>query len=86
MKALVLTPRAWRAIRDELHKDYPRSVFALRSKMRSVLGFTIREHREWKPELTGYTDQVHLDFYSDNKRTMFLLKFSDLINTVENKL
>jgi hypothetical protein len=86
MKPVVLTPNAWRAIRDELHNDYPRSVFALRSKMRTVLGFTIREHRRWEPELTGYKDEVHLDFYSENKRTMFLLKFSDLINIVENKL
>lgn len=87
MKALVLTPNAWRAIRDELYSEYPRSVFALRSKMRSVLGFTVREHHEWVPKMDGgyYEDRIHLDFYSDNKRTMFLLQFSELINIVENK-
>jgi hypothetical protein len=89
---------------------------ALRSKMRAVLGFTMREHRAWivnknfekeyqeylhsagatqskkndpfislnfEPDKGHYEDQVHLDFYSENKRTMFLLKYSDIINAVE---
>jgi hypothetical protein len=88
LKPIVLSPSSWKAIRDELHKDYPRSVFALRSKMRTVLGFNVREHRDWiaQPKTPGddlnfgyYEDQVHLDFYSENKRTMFLMKYSELI-------
>lgn len=57
----------------------------LRSKMRSVLGFTVREHKAWIPKPDGgYSDfQIHLDFYSENKRTMFLLKFSDVIGSKE---
>ena len=90
MKPIVLTPAAWRSIRDELHKENPKSVFALRSKMRRILGFTIREHREWvmtKPNPNDvtidqghYEDRVHLDFYSENKRTFFLMKYSEFIN------
>jgi len=89
LKPVVLSPASWRAIRDELHKEQPRSVFALRSKMRKILGFTVREHREWvmtRPDPSDptvdqghYEDQVHLDFYSENKRTMFLMKYSELI-------
>jgi hypothetical protein len=71
----------------------------LRNKMKTVLGFTVREHRTWvvnpkygeQDELFGedtakgwYEDQVHLDFYSENKRTMFLLKFSEVINNANN--
>jgi hypothetical protein len=43
------------------------------------LGFTVREHNEWviKPD-GGYGEHsIHLDFYSDRKYTMFLLKFSE---------
>lgn len=94
MKPVILTPRQWRTLRDELHKEYPKSVFMLRNRMKETLGFTTREHRAWKVndqydsqrnrgEDTAkgwYADEVHLDFYSQNKRTMFLLKYSEIIN------
>ena len=95
MKPVILNPRTWRKIRVELHKEVPKSVLALRSKMRTVLGFTVREHRTWidTPKTASddlnvgyYEDQVHLDFYSEHKRTMFLLKFSELINTIESDI
>ena len=44
MKPVVLSTHAWQRIRTELHKEYPASVLALRSKMQRVLGFTVREH------------------------------------------
>jgi hypothetical protein len=35
----------------------------------------------------GYGEyQIHLDFYSENKRTMFLLKFSEVIGNKDGKL
>ena len=89
MKPIVLKPRQWRKLRDELHKEYPKSVFLLRDRMKTKLGFTVREHRQWvdnpKPsdyewDKGYYDEQVHLDFYSENKRTMFLLKWSEFIN------
>jgi hypothetical protein len=107
MKPVVITPNAWQRIRAELHKEYPASVLALRSKMQRVLGFTVREHKTWieKPRdvfekeyneyhqadaknywlllepVKGNSEyQIHLDFYSENKRTMFLLKFGEYIN------
>ena len=31
----------------------------------------------------GFTrHEIHLDFYSENKKTLFLLKFSDIINRI----
>jgi len=54
----------------------------LRDKMRKVLGFTVREHSIW--EAGEHSFQIHLDFYSENKRTMFLLKFSDVIGKEHN--
>jgi hypothetical protein len=81
MRPVVLTVNQWISIKEELHTEYPLTVFMLRSKMKRVLGFTVREHKTWIPKPDGgYSDfQIHLDFYSENKRTMFLLKFSEII-------
>ena len=82
MKPVILTISQWQTIRAELQTEYPKTVFMLRNKMRDVLGFTVREHKEFVPKMDGgyYDMQIHLDFYSENKRTMFLLKFSEAIS------
>lgn len=78
MKAIRLTASQWSVVRKELQTEYPKTVFMLRDKMRRTLGFTVREYNEYNP--TGFHKfEIHLDFYSENKRTMFLLKFSELI-------
>lgn len=82
MKPVVLTVSQWKSIREQLHEEYPRTVFMLRNKMKQVLGFTVREHKAFiqKPDGGYYDFQIHLDFYSDKKRTMFLMKFSEVIS------
>lgn len=83
---VVLTPKQWQLIREDLHTMYPPSVFMLRNKMKNILGFTVREHNEyfekngenWEQPLHLYT--IRLDFYDKRKYTMFLLKFSEQIN------
>lgn len=88
MKPVKLTVEQWKHIRTELQTEHPKTVFMLRDKMKRVLGFTVREHKEWigKPD-GGYTDyQIHLDFYSPNKRTMFLLKFSEVLGKQDGEL
>ena len=47
MSTLKITVDQWQRIRAELHTEHPKSVFMLKSKMRTVLGFTVREHQEW---------------------------------------
>ena len=91
MKPIVLSNDQWRTIREDLHTMYPRSVFALRNKMKDVLGFTVRSHRNWVSEKESpvldndnfdhgyYVDETHLDFYNEKKRTMFLLKFGHIV-------
>ena len=78
--------------------------------MKSVLGFTTREHRGYRPrtpkeianhsELDYYENDsqkdfhrknIHenvicLDFYSERKYTMFLLKFSEILNKTETSI
>lgn len=86
MKALKLTVNQWHNIRQEIDKQYPRSVTMVRWKMKEVLGFTPRDHEEWVViDHTGDRErrmlkkEVHLDFYNESQRTMFLLKYSDWI-------
>jgi len=91
MKALKLTLDEWQKINIEIAKHHPRSVWMVRPKMRKVLGFTPREHTEWlgyyddvspedrKTGRHGYKKSIHLDFYDDAQRTMFLLKYGDWI-------
>lgn len=91
MKSLKLTINEWQKINIELAKHHPRSVWMVRPNMRKVLGFTPRAHEEWlgnydevsledkKAGRHGYKRSIHLDFYDEAKRTMFLLKYGDLI-------
>jgi hypothetical protein len=82
MSTVKLTVEQWKSIRESLHEEHPKSVFMLRDKMKTILGFTVREHTEWIPKLDdGYTDySIRLDFYNERKYTMFLLKYSEYLN------
>lgn len=81
MKALVLTQKQWRLIRLEIAKHHSPSVLMVRRKMKDVLGFTPREHREWREDYVDLipSTMIHLDFYDEAKRTMFLLKYGDFM-------
>jgi hypothetical protein len=80
-KTLVLEQDQWARIHNSIAKDYPPSVLLIRPVMRKILGFTVRRHREWVPKMDGgyYSDQIHLDFYDEPKRLMFLLKYTEHI-------
>lgn len=47
--------------------------------MRKVLGFTSRAHSEWDAGVVNRIEQIHLDFFSETKYTMFILKYSEYI-------
>ena len=74
-----LQPAEWEDILDKIKVEYisTPSVFLIRGTMRRVLGFTVREHKEWVPKMSGgYTDfQIYLDFYSESQETFFRLKY-----------
>ena len=89
-KSLVLTEEQWLKIYNQIAKEYPPSVLLIREKMKSVLGFTSRTHEEFiDHEVDIGSDinykarwrltSIHLDFYNESKRTMFMLKYSDFI-------
>lgn len=91
MKAIKLTFNEWHQIIQQIAQHHPRSVWMIRPKMRKVLGFTAREHEEWlghydqasradqRSGQHGYKKSIHLDFYDEAQRTMFLLKYGDWI-------
>jgi hypothetical protein len=91
MKALKISLDEWQKIIIEIAKHHPRSVWMIRPNMRRILGFTPREHEEWITfDRTGSKNEtqrkylkktIHLDFYDEAQRTMFLLKYSNFIDT-----
>lgn len=78
MKPIVLTEHNWLKLKYHLLQTQPKSVMLTRWKMREVLGFTDRRHREFY-STTGYQTVICLDFYDEAKKTFFLLKYSDWI-------
>jgi hypothetical protein len=88
MSTLKLTISQWQRIRADLHTAHPRTVFMLKSKMRQVLGFTVREHNEYvyKPsehnsfDTATHEHSIRLDFYNERKYTMFILKYSEILH------
>jgi hypothetical protein len=82
LKSIHLSERTWSIIYANLAREHKVSVILIRSRMKSVLGFTARRHTEWIDNVP--ITHIVLDFYNPAKRTMFLLKFSELLD--KNKL
>jgi hypothetical protein len=99
-KPIVMLPGQWSRVLEEIKKREKPSVYLSRTKMKEVLGFTVRDHREYvkdpnyvsRPqdkdewfymEPGGWFEgkmpehTVRLDFYNEQKRTMFLLKYGN---------
>jgi hypothetical protein len=93
-KPVVLSEKSWAKIYNNIAQNYPPSVLLIRDKMKSVLGFTSRTHEEWIDSKVDINDvsygtkwriiTIHLDFYSEPKRTMFLLKYSEYLDKSSN--
>lgn len=86
MKQLILKHREWDRIFEKIKAEYVTtpSVYLMRNKMKEQLGFTVREHRNYNEQdveydlnndWRDYQSQIHIDFYSEAARTMFVLKY-----------
>ena len=86
MKSLILKHREWERIFAKIKEEYADtpSIYLMRNKMRTQLGFTVREHRNYNEQdveydlnndWRDYHSQIHIDFYSEAARTMFMLKY-----------
>jgi len=94
-KPVILTEGQWAKVHSLIAQNYPHSVLLMRDRMKEVLGFTVRRHTEWVrydgedheflPRHYS-NEQICLDFYNEPKRTMFLLRYSDIIGktTLDN--
>jgi len=78
-KPIVMTPSQWHVVFDYIKQREKPSTYLSRTKMKEVLGFTVRTHREHVPKMDGgyYDESIRLDFYDEQKRTMFLLKYGN---------
>ena len=86
MKSIVLRHREWDRIFAKIKEEYAAtpSVYLMRNKMKEQLGFTVREHANYNEQdveydlnndWRDYRSQIHIDFYSEAARTMFVLKY-----------
>ena len=84
IKPITITPKQWEQLQKEIFNDQPLSVRASRRKMREILGFTNRIDRNWNWKGDEYinfdTERVVLDFFDEKKKTMFILKYSHIID------
>lgn len=98
-KPVIMTPSQWNVVLERIKQREKPSVYLSRSKMKEVLGFTVRDYREYvkdheyvrTPDSGEWFDfgplgwfegkksehTVRLDFYDEQKRTMFLLKYGN---------
>lgn len=92
-KSIKISQEQWLLLREQLGREYPLSVMLTREKMRRVLGFTPRSHREWRVEdgpsgmydgHGNYQYTIFLDFFDEKKKTFFLLRYGNFISTDEN--
>ena len=82
-----LTHKRWLPVLDRIRAEYPVSVWAISWKQREVLGFTVRNYREY-PELGknkhgeqyyGRPEEgVYLDFWNNAQETFFSMKYLNL--------
>lgn len=72
MKALVLTHTEWAKVKQQLINDYGFSI-SISWVSRRKLGFTAREHTDYTDG--RYHSAMHIDFYSEEARTFFLLRY-----------
>lgn len=84
MKHITLSYSEWDTIFNKIKLEYNStpSVYLIRDKMRSVLGFTVREHRRTANEdnidirdIRDMFGEIHIDFYNEQAKTMFILKY-----------
>ena len=78
VKPIVYTYRDWHPIWQKIKRDHPPSVYLIRSNMKKVLGFTVREHQQFDYDKDIHVVTIMLDFFSEKHRSLFLLKYGNI--------
>lgn len=73
---ITLERHVWSKIEDQLMEEYKEkpSIFLMRSVMKRELGFTVRKHNYWHEDVQ-LRHTVYLDFFDEQKETIFILKY-----------
>ena len=82
-----LTESQWCRLHQQLvqdNQDQP-SVMLIRRRMREVLGFTMRRHRDWVTNVEGSSwrqprDRIFLDFFDERLHTWFRLRYAEYLD------
>jgi hypothetical protein len=73
----------WNKLLAQLEKDYKPSTVLIRARMKAKLGFLPREYKDWDNTMGKHggwrKNCIMLDFYSESKRTFFIMKYSEYI-------
>lgn len=80
---IVLSTQSWHLLQERIIEDYGRATLLISWRLRATLGFSVREHT-WYDHVDGFMDRftdIRLDFYDEQLQTLFLLKYSDFVNT-----
>jgi hypothetical protein len=83
-KTLTISHLAWDKLKEKIIEDYGRSTVLISWRLRTTLGFTIREHIDYQSGASGgwiTGNTIRLDFWDDYLQTMFLLKYSDFLDS-----
>ncbi len=82
-KPVEISKSQWEKLRNQLSKEYKPRDLLIRERMKAKLGFVSREYKDWDDSIGKYggwrKNCIMLDFYSEKKRTWFLMKYSDYI-------
>jgi hypothetical protein len=81
---ITLSHIAWHTLREKIIEDYGRTTVMISWRLRETLGFTVREHRDYNQDDWATRHTIRLDFWNDQMQTMFLLKYSDYLQSHEN--
>jgi len=80
-KTLTISHRAWERLKEKITEDYSRATVLISWRLRDQLGFTVREHIEYNQEDWRNSHTIRLDFWDDSMQTMFLLRYSDYLDS-----
>ena len=80
-KTIILSFYAWDKLKTKIVEDYGQSTVLISWRLRDQLGFTVREHRDYTNKDYNLTHTVRLDFWDDAMQTIFLLKYSDFLDS-----
>lgn len=72
---LVISEKKWNSIYNLIRKEYGDSVVLISWKLKQILGFTVRRHRDYDPVSGHMVDDIRLDFYDEPAMTFFQLKY-----------